>query len=478
VRPNVLLICTDQQRYDALGAAGNPHIRTPHLDRLAGQGVRFDQCYVQAPVCGPSRASLMTGRYLHGHGLWANGVDIDPRAELFSASFAGAGYDCGLVGKFHLGAAQHGRVEPRVDDGFRVFRWAHDPYVESPENHFHAWLRQNHPGVLEAALTSENPHDAIDRLPVPQHYSHWVAQESIDFLTVSRDRSKPFLLVANFFDPHHGFGAPEEFRSRYDAAELPPPVTSPDDLATKPDVYTEASIASYAGAMPGFRDFTAEQIQEFKAQYYAMVSLVDAEVGRLLDVLDREGLAENTLVVFTSDHGELLGDHQMLLKGPMMFDCSVRVPLILRWPGRFPAGVVREELVEWIDLAPTLLEVADVPPLPRGQGSSLVPLARGEELARKDWALSEYRNSGHPYDPAVHTTMLRTGDWKLVVHHGAPSTERKRDGELYDLALDPDELVNLWNDEASGDVRRRLEGFLLDVLVASEDRSRPRVSHF
>jgi arylsulfatase len=478
LRPNVLFICTDQQRYDALGAAGNPHVRTPHLDRLAEQGARFEHCYVQAPVCGPSRASLMTGRYLHAHGLWANGVDIDPDEELFTRVLQRAGYDCGLVGKFHLGAAQHGRVEPRTDDGFRTFRWAHDPYVESSGNHYHAWLRANHPGVLEAALAADRPHDAIDRLPVHQHYSHWVAQESIDFLTSARDAEKPFLLVANFFDPHHGFGAPAEFRDTYDAAALPPPVTSPDDLATKPDVYTEASIRSYAGAAPGFRDFTAEEVQEFKAQYYAMVSLVDAEVGRILAVLDETGLAENTVVVFTSDHGELLGDHQMLLKGPMMFDCSVRVPLLVRWPGVVPAGTVRTELVEWIDLAPTLLEAAGVDGLPRAQGSSLLALARGETSARKDWVLSEYRNSGHPYDPAVHTTMLRTARWKVVVHHGAPSTDRERDGELYDVVADPDELVNLWRSGEHADVRRRMEGFLLDALVATEDRSRPRISDF
>lgn len=484
--PSILLICTDQQRYDALGASGNPHILTPNLDRLALDGVRFDACYVQAPVCAPSRASLMTGRYPHSHGVWANGVDIAPSERFFTRTLADAGYDCGLAGKLHLGAAKNGRIEPRIDDGFRVFRWAHDPYTTSPENHYHAWLRAHHPGVLEATLISGA--DAFDRLPTQQHYSHWLAQETIDFLTTGREPDRPFCFIANFFDPHHGFGAPAEYRARYEAARLPGPVGSEQELATKPAVLTDYSKKSYAGTSPGFREYTADQIQDIRAEYYAMVTLIDDEVGRILATLDEQGLTDNTMVIFTSDHGELLGDHQMLLKGPMMFDCSIRVPLILRWPGQLPAGAVRTGLVQWIDLAPTLLEAAETAPLleaaetdplPGAQGKSLLALARdGDRQGPRDWALSEYRNSGQPDDPPVHTTMLRRGDWKVVVHHGQPATTRQRDGEMYDLARDPDELVNLWDQPDCRDVRWEMASLLLDVLVATEDRSQPRINDY
>ncbi|WP_433169270.1 sulfatase-like hydrolase/transferase [Kribbella sp. CA-247076] len=477
-RPNVLLLCTDQQRFDALGAAGNPHIQTPHLDRLAAQGARFTNCYVQAPVCGPSRASLMTSRYLHNHGLWANGVDISPDERLFTRDLADAGYDCGLVGKFHLGAAAGGRVEPRIDDGFRVFRWAHDPYLACEQNHYHRWLEANFPGVLEQSLGKG--HDVFDRMPTEQHYSRWIGDETIAYLREAAGDDKPFFFVANFFDPHHGFGAPAEYRDRYDPDSLPPPVGSPEELAGKPPIYTEASIKSYAGNSPGFRDYTAAEIQEIKAQYYAMVTLVDDEVGRILAVLDEEGLADDTVVIFTSDHGELLGDHQMLLKGPMMFDCSVRVPLLVRWPGQVAEGTVRDELVEWIDLAPTILAAAGVDGLERSQGRSLLPLLTGpsDDWVRRDWVLSEYRNSGSPYDPPVHTTMLRHGRHKVVVHHGDTASSRARDGELYDLDADPDELVNLWHDPACAELRIRLQERLLDVLVATEDRSSPRVAQY
>lgn len=476
-RPNVLLLCTDQQRFDALGAAGNPYVKTPHLDELARQSVNFRVCYTQSPVCSPSRASLMTSRYPRNHGLWANGVDIDPRAQVFTKQLADAGYDCGLIGKLHLGAAQHGRVEPRVDDGFRVFRWAHDPYARSTGNAYHAWLDERFPGVLDAAL--EVGGDAIDRVPVEMHFTRWVADESIEFLTETRDAEAPFCLIANFFDPHHGFGAPDSVRQLYDVDELPPPVTFEGELDSKPAIYKEASARSYNGAQPGFLDYTPDEIQEIKAQYYAMVTLLDAEIGRILDVLEATGLADNTIVIFTSDHGELLGDHQMLLKGPMMFEPSVRVPLLVRWPGRGQVGVEHDEIVQWIDLAPTILEACGAPPLEHGQGASLLPLVTGEAgEPPRDWALCEYRDSCFPYNPPVHTTMLRWDRWKLVVHHGAPSSARARTGELYDLVDDPDELVNFWDDPARRELRAELESRLLDTLVATEDRTNVRLGTF
>jgi len=155
--PNILLICSDQQRYDTLGASGNPHVRTPALDRLAGEGVLFENCYVQNPVCAPSRASLMTGRYVHSHGLWANGVSLPERERLFTRALADAGYDCGLIGKLHLSACEDGRIEVRHDDGFRTFRWAHDPYPGSAENRYHQWLRATRPDLYDAAVDPGSP---------------------------------------------------------------------------------------------------------------------------------------------------------------------------------------------------------------------------------------------------------------------------------------------------------------------------------
>ena len=210
-----------------------------------------------------------------------------------------------------------------------------------------------------------------------------------------------------------------------------------------------------------------------------MVTLIDDETRRILDRLAALGLADDTVVVFTSDHGEMLGDHELLLKGPLMYEGAVRVPLILRWPGRLPAGERRGDLVEWIDLGATFLGLAGLPPLPASQGRDLLPLARGDAGAEpRGWALCEYLNSGHPYDPPVLLTMLRRGPYKLVVQHGPPATDRPRTGELYDLDDDPNELRNLWDAPEQAVTRIELERLLLDVLVATGDRSQPRAAHW
>ncbi len=479
-QPNILFLCTDQQRYDSLGCYGNQAIRTPAIDGLARDGVLFERCYVQSPVCAPSRASLLTGSYVHNHGLWANGVALPPHEALLSRTLADADYDCGLIGKLHLNAAYRGRTERRYDDGFRVFKWAHDPTHGSPENAYHRWLARGYPDRYAAAMANgpgRSGHDPVgfDVMPTEAHYSHWVGEEAISFLREERDPARPFFLWANFYDPHHPFVAPKEYRDRYDSATLPRPIGQPGELADRPPILTEASHKSYAGFARGFTDYAPEEIQEVIAAYYAMVTLIDDEVGRILAALDDLGLAENTLVIFTSDHGEMLGDHQLLLKGPMLYEGAVRVPLILRWPGHLPNGARCGDLVEWIDLCPTMLDVAGVPPLPGNQGLSLLPLARGEpEAPRRGWALCEYRNSGHPYDPPVHATMLRRGRYKVIVHHGEPASGRDRCGELYDLEADPQELHNLWADPAAASVRIELQEFLLDALVATEDRSQSR----
>ncbi|MQA02189.1 MAG: sulfatase-like hydrolase/transferase [Streptosporangiales bacterium] len=472
---NILLICTDQQRFDALGCYGNPHIATPNIDRLAAGGVLFENCYVQSPVCAPSRASLMTGKYVHSHGLWANGVDIEPHHELFTRKLADAGYDCGLVGKFHLGACQRGRMEPRLDDGFRVYRWAHDPYPGSSENQYHRWLKSRRPD-LYAEASDPDSSVTFDAMPTEAHYSRWIADETIDFLRSARDTSKPFCFVTNFFDPHHDFEAPKEYVDRYLHAPLPPVNTEDGELTGKPAILRAASEKSYGGHAKGYTEYTAEELRYARAAYYGMVTLIDDEVGRILGALEKEGLADDTLVVFTSDHGEMLGDHQLMLKGPMMYECAVRVPLVLSWPGKLPRGERRAELVQWVDLPSTLLDAAGVAPLTGDQGRSLLPLARGDDMTWRDWALCEYRNSGHAYDPPVHVTMLRHDRWKLVVHHGEPATARERTGELYDLVADPAELVNRWDDDTCREVRTVLHEQLLDVLVGTEDRHRGRLS--
>jgi arylsulfatase A-like enzyme len=471
--PNILFLCTDQQRFDTLGCYGNPHIRTPNLDRLAAEGALFEQCYVQSPVCAPSRASVLTGRYLHSHGLWANGVPIPPHEELFPQALLDAGYDTGLIGKLHLSGAEGGRTEPR-QECFRLYEWSHDPFHGSPDNAYHRWLRENFPET-HAALAANRFKGAMS-LPADRHYSRWVSETAAHYLRDAGNRDQPFFLWVNWFDPHHPFDVSPEYSGLYDPDALPAPLTRPDELANKPPIQTEASLRTYAGVDPGFPDYTTREIQEMVAAYYGKITQVDDEAGRVLAALDAAGLRDDTLVIFSSDHGDVLGDHRLLLKGPMMYESLVHVPLMMRWPGAIPAGTRKPGMVQWIDLTSTMTEAAGVPPLPRAQGASLLPMATGQtDEPPRDWALSEFRNTTHPYDPPVHATMLRYDIYKIVVYHGAPATKRDRAGELYDLAADPGELYNLWDDPAHAARKADLLARLMDTLVATEDRTQPRL---
>ena len=489
-RPNILFLCTDQQRGDSLNCTGASWAVTPNLDKLAKDGALFRNCYVQNPVCSPSRASLFTGKYVANHGLYANGVPLPEHQRMFTRTIADAGYDCGMIGKQHLYPCDTWHTEPRRDDGYRVFEWAHGPNHRALENDYHRWLRETQPEIYSEIFPDNGANEnteygnrarsgtPIDRVPKEAHYSHWVADRAINFIEHPRDEGSSFCLVANFFDPHHPFGAPQEFRDLIDSAAIPAPNTRADELKNKPAAHEAYSKKSYSGTAPGFQEYTEEEIREIRAQYFAMIALVDYEIGRILAALEQAGLADNTLVVFSSDHGEMLGNHQQLLKGPQLYDDLTRVPLIARWPGVIAPQTDLDDLVQWVDLPATFLHAAGCGAGRGVQGQSLLPLIAGEQTNWRKWALCEYRYSGFTTDPLIMTTMLRYEHWKLIVWHGAPASTSERDGELYNLNDDPGELHNLFHDEAYVAIRRRLKGVLLDVMAEAEDRTEPQIRHW
>lgn len=476
--PNILLICTDQHRYDALSThSGSPAI-TPNLEQLARQGTIFDHCFSSNTICAPTRASLLTGLLPRQHGLWANGVTLPNYSDLVTAELAAAGYRCGLIGKLHLSAAYLGNTEVRGEDGFEVFEWAHDPSHGSPENAYHDWLRSKHLAEWEAAKSERvTPEDvqykhgstAFDRMPTHAHYTTWVAERARAFLESADDR--PFFLLANFFDPHHPFAVPEEYLSLYPPGSVPPPRALDETFTSKPEWQEQASHASYSGNGPSFTDFTSEEIDSIRRSYYAMVTMVDEAVGTIFDTLDERGRASDTLVIFTSDHGEMLGDHRLLLKGAMMYEAAVRVPLIVRWPHHIPADNTIHGMVGSHDIARTIRASTGLPKREREHGLDLTAVSRGEEQPRS-WAICEYRDSCIPGDRPVHTTMLRTPDHKLVVDHGDPVEPRS--SELYDLKQDPDELHNLYGLPDHLATQLELMTQLVNVDSMLEDRSAPR----
>ena len=483
-RPNILFICTDQQRGDSLGCTGAHWAVTPNLDQLASQGALFENCYVQNPVCSPSRASLFTGKYPSNHGLYANGVPLPEGQRMFTRTLADAGYDCGMIGKQHLSPCDTWRTEPRHDDGYRVFEWAHGPNHRALENDYHRWLRKTQPDIYQGIFPDTGANEnteysnrartgtPIDHVPKEAHYSHWVGERAVDF--ICDEREQPFFLMANFFDPHHSFGAPQEFRDMIDADAIPAPVTKPNELEEKPAAHLAYSKKSYSGTAPGFQDYTADEIKEIRAQYWAMIALIDHEVGRILTALKETGQLENTIVIFSSDHGEMLGNHQQLLKGPQLYDDLTRVPLILRWPAKIDGGKRYANPVQWIDLTATILEAPGCAPSSAVQGQSLLPMMTGTDATFRPWAMTQYRYSGFETDPLIMTTMVRFEKWKLIIWHGEPACGTTRDGELYNMAEDPDELDNLYNDPNYAETRVMMKTVMQGAMREAEDLSEER----
>ena len=461
MRPNILWICTDQQRYDTILALGNEHISTPNIDRLVAEGTAFNHAFCQSPICTPSRASFLTGMYpssvhgcSNGNDYWAEAAPLVTKLLADEAD-----YDCGLAGKLHLAGA-HGRVEPRSNDGYRVFHWSHDSRDQWPEGHAYAdWIRK------EGHVLAELREDTAS-LPPELHQTTWCADRAIDFMREKREY--PWLMSVNIFDPHLPFDPPREYLERYDPAMLPDPLWSDKDPLAH----------EMLGPVDGATSIDLDQAKEVLAAYYAMIELIDDNVGRMLQALEQSGQREDTLVIFTSDHGELAGDHQLVGKGCRFYESLVRVPLICSWPGQVREGVICDALVELVDIAPTLLELAGVPVPERMQGRSLWPLLTGATAEHRDFVRSEYYRALNPDAPGrehlqgTYATMIRDRRYKLVAYHD-------RDiGELFDLEIDPGEFDNLWTDPAYADLRFTLLKRNFDALAHAVDIGPKQVTQF
>lgn len=496
-RPNILWICTDQQRFDTIEALGNPHIRTPNLDRLAASGVAFANVYCQSPICTPSRASFLTGCYpstIHDNrngGAWFPPESV---RRLISRILAGTGYDCGLAGKLHLASCQN-RPEPRVDDGYRMFKWSHQP-MPSPAwppgtEAYQDWLRGQ--GVdwakeFGARKLSGWPDAYQAGISAKYDQTTWCAEEAMAFLR--EPRKTPWLMSVNPFSPHpvfpaqtreqqrlaeqrknlthpppRFFAAPE-YLERMKPEQMPLPVFQPSDL----DTFHQLGGVDHQTTTP--LQPAEYPARHMKAAYYASVELIDAQVGRLLDTLDETGQRDNTIVVFHSDHGEMLGDHGLVGKGCRFYEGAVHVPLLVSWPARFRRGVICDALVELTDIVPTLLESVGLPQPEYVQGRSLVPYLTGGAPDRpRRFVRCEYYDAIR-MPRASRANMLFDGRWKLVVYHGQGL------GELYDLKEDPGEFHNRWAEPAARQVKADLIARLLDDLALSADPGPPRIASF
>ncbi|MEQ8789035.1 MAG: sulfatase-like hydrolase/transferase [Pirellulaceae bacterium] len=489
-RPNILWYCADAQRYDTIHALGAEAIRTPTLDRLARQGVAFTRAYCQTPICTPSRASFLTGRYPATTHVYRNGHARFPAGEvLVTKRLADAGYDCGLAGKLHLSTAKFG--ERRYDDGYRVLNYSNLPYPDDNDqgNHYYDWLRGEH-GVDPYELFHDRASFCGAGVPSELHQVTWCSEMAIRFLSEKRDG--PWLMSVNPFDPHPPFDPPQEYLDRYDPSQLPPPLFRESDLQRQHDFANirqqKIEAVDPFGEMPnappvGSRAPNTYKApdrfngQMIKAAYYAMIEHIDHQLGRIVDALEETGQRENTIILFHSDHGELLGDHGLIFKGCRFFEGAVHVPLMFSCPKRFQANLQSDALVELVDMAPTLLEAAGIQTPKAMQGRSLAPILTGQAdpSIHREIVVCDFNDSvGYsPVQRPTQATMTFDGRYKMVMYHRENGL-----GELFDLEEDPGEFDNLWT-------RPELQSFKLarmqqhiDAVLATVSPGEDRVATY
>ena len=453
VRPNVLWVCSDQQRWDTLGCYGNSTVRTPHIDALAAKGMLFERAFCQSPICTPSRGSFLTGRYPRTCRTRQNGADIPADEVLVTKLLHDAGYVCGLSGKLHLSTCNprvvHG-TERRIDDGYDQFFWSHDAGDQWATNEYHQWVRAR--GREAVRRRSDQSEYVQIGPPEEDHQTTFCVEKATQFIRNAASQDHPWLFSLNIFDPHHAFDPPESYLMPYldRLGEIPLPSYKEGELADKPVWQGIDHRGAYGGAagLP-YPQMSETDHRMVRAAYWAMCDLIDAQVGRLLGVLDETGQAKNTLVVYMSDHGEMLGDHGIYLKGPYFYEPAIHVPLIVSWPGHVPAGR-SPAMVELLDLPQTLLDAAGVDHHPGMQGRSLWPLLGGKapgDRHREDIYCEYYNAMPWHRDPTAQATMVRTDRYKLVVDHAHAA------GELYDLETAPTETRNLWADPGYAGVK-------------------------
>lgn len=464
--PNILWIVADQQRWDTIGELNNDYVHTPNIDRLVREGVAFTKAYVQSPICTPSRASFLTGYYpervratKNGAAYWA---DAKP---LITATLSDSGYDGGMAGKLHLSTSQGNKPEIRPDnDGYRVFHFLHAPHQGGSSNAYLQWYRDRGIDIMDMR-------QELGYVPTEYHETPWLTDRAIDFITERRER--PWLFSLNLYDPHNPFDPPPEYLERYNIDELPGPRFRESDLVEK----AVFSDIMFQGSTPWkFEDHTNKRRQ---AEYWAQIDLIDENIGRLLDVLEESGQLDNTLIIFTSDHGDMVGDHGLTSKGARFYEGLVRVPLIFWYPSKFEQNLRSDALVELTDIVPTLLELTGLEVPDDMHGKSLLSILTGQKSPdhHKDFVRSSFYDTlehrpekGQP-EPAF-VTMFRDKRFKLVTYHGHPK------GELFDLENDPEEFNNLWDDPEYQDVRFKLMRKSFDQTVRSIDIGPERIGRY
>ncbi|OPX24185.1 MAG: hypothetical protein B1H04_02595 [Planctomycetales bacterium 4484_123] len=485
---NVLLITADQMRADHMGCGGNPIIRTPNLDRLAAGGVCLERAYVSNPVCMPNRSTIATGRLPRNHGCWSNGINLPADERTIADILGGQGYHTALLGKAHFQTFGHGGdpAKAGMECGAAWEQGLHDPDWTGPyygfqhvelcighgvanlrRAHLGKWVAENYPealGSIDRRRPSPTgaPQCYTPLIPAEAHSSSWLGQVGSEYLRRLARAGRPFFLWVSFPDPHHPFVPPRPYDTMYAPAEVIMPVFGPEALADKPETYRRAYGGGelWEGIDRSDRlcEITEPQLREIIARTYGMVSLIDRNVGKLLDALEQTRLAESTIVIFTSDHGDLMGDCGLLYKGPFLLEGLIRVPMLWRVPGA-ARGVRSDGLFSSCDIAPTILSLLGLE-VPAAMDGLAQPDLVGGGNGLRDAAFVEFKSM---YRPELNLRAIVTADEKLTFYAGLET------GELYDLN-GAGEARNLYHDPAWAQRRAELEHALLVEAVLSHDK--------
>ena len=447
--PNVLLIISDQQRYDALGCNGQTRISTPNIDRLAESGTVFDNAFCTTPICTPSRTSILSGLFPHAHGSVANhqcrpGADLmrlSSNVKLVADYLKPEGYTCGYAGKWHLGTGYDRR-------GFSDFTAAHFIFdVDTPEQNEivkHAAklgieITDPHQGGIEP-----DPEKYVKELSygpsllgLADHPASLMCDRAIDFISQAGRREVPFVLVWSTHEPHPPFTCPEPFFSMYRPGDMILPSSRRDTWSVD---YLRGRRRG--GHLPEVTDWKDENLQLIWAGYFGSVSFVDYLVGRLVSALHQTDMFDDTLIIYTSDHGDLMGSHGFNRKGALMFDELMKIPLIIRPPGGRKIPDRCERLVSQVDLVPTILEQCGGAAAEDLHGHSMKSLIDGCTTPLREGVMGEFHSACWAEDPPIPLRMWRTEKAKYV-------ESLQGDDEFYDLEEDPEERANLICDPGS-----------------------------
>lgn len=445
---NVIFILTDDQRYDEMGFM-NPILKTPHIDAMAAEGVHFRNAFVTTSLCSPSRASILTGQYMHNHGVVDNNSGVSSGARYFPEYLQQAGYQTAFFGKWHMGEA--GSSEGELD---------------RPQPGFDHWLSfagQGHyyPVTRNGKVNTFNING--ERVPQTGYITDELTDYTLDWLQRLREPGKPFFVYLSHKAVHADFTPPKRYENLYAEAEIPVPPSQADteeNYRGKP-MWVKNQRNSWHGV--DFPYHSTLDVQEYKRQYHRALTAVDDSIGRIQDWLEANGLADDTIVILMGDNGFMFGEHGLIDKRNA-YEESIRVPMLMRYPGIDEPGRVVERIVAGIDIGPTVLDIAGVETLPaQFEGASMLPLALGNEPLdwREDLLYEYYWEFNYPMTPT--TFALRTERFKLIQYHGVWDIE-----ELYDLQNDPREMHNLIEDPAFLDVRVRMREELFRRLANND----------